>query len=292
MKIIHISDIHVLHLEKINIFKFLNKRLIGSFNLFFNRKKEFKTNYVEKLVTDVLSENPDHIVLTGDLTNLGLESEFKKAKEIISKLGDSSKLSIIPGNHDSYAKETVKKKFFVNYFGDWLKSSIEVKNIFPFVKILEDNIAIIGISTSVKTGPLFSAGKVSKEQLNQLDIILNNENVKNCFKIVLIHHNLHKRNIFKQFMSTVRNRKVLIDILTKHKVDMVLHGHRHKNTHYTINQNNWDLKVYECGASAKLSVKNSGNYNIYEIENKQIKSITTKTLNYNTKKFENLKEEV
>ena len=51
---------------------------------------------------DMKRIDPDHICVTGDLANLGLEEEFKQGALMLNSLGPESKVSVIPGNHDAY----------------------------------------------------------------------------------------------------------------------------------------------------------------------------------------------
>ena len=125
-KIIHISDLHIFE-TKGSFFDFLNKRAFGLLNIYLNRRGEYFTENVEKLFDDIKKQDYDHLVITGDFTNLALPSGFKKARELLERLGDNSKISIIPGNHDSYVKEALKKRYFQKYFDKWLINDVEIK---------------------------------------------------------------------------------------------------------------------------------------------------------------------
>ncbi|MBN2694573.1 metallophosphoesterase [bacterium] len=274
MKIAHISDLHISSDAKYSLLRFINKRAIGAVNLFFNRKKEYPPKMVEKLVEHLMQQNVEHTVITGDLTNLAFPEEFQRAKEILSPLENS--VTIIPGNHDNYTRESFKKSRFSSYFPETV----------PNVKKIGDEVAVIALSTSVPTGYFFSAGKISKAQLKFLEETLTKDDIKDRFKIVLIHHHIEKVAKHKQYISSIRNRAKLLSVLEKYKIDVVLHGHRHENNHYQLHLNSHTVDVYECGASGRVSKKHPGNYNIYTIENKKITNISKFFINPDSLEFE------
>lgn len=90
-----------------------------------------------------------HMLLTGDITNIALESEFAHARELLQELyidpalahtrslfdytgstpssaaaihGTASVLTTIPGNHDTYVPSALANNWFGKYFGDTLYS--------------------------------------------------------------------------------------------------------------------------------------------------------------------------
>lgn len=285
MRIGHISDLHILSVKNTKFYHFFNKRMIGGTNLFLNRRNEYKLEFVEKLIKDINKQNLDYLAITGDITNLALDSEFKKAVELLNKLKISKdKIIVIPGNHDNYLKASYKKNLFENYMAPWLKNDIELTNSnkWPIFRVLDD-ILITGFSSSIPTCPFCAAGKISTEQLEKFNEISNKYNDK--FKIVLLHHHLPKLTKRKKYMDGLRNREEILEVFSKNKVDMVLHGHKHKNSHYKVNFNNYDIKVYEAGASARLSLKHTGNYSIYDVENKNLISTERRFLDYNLQEF-------
>ncbi|HEX7601758.1 MAG TPA: metallophosphoesterase, partial [Polyangiaceae bacterium] len=73
MHIAHFSDLHVLSLEGVGAMRFMNKRLSGLANLRFKRQHAHRTSYVRAVAKEIARVRADHVVVTGDLTNLALE---------------------------------------------------------------------------------------------------------------------------------------------------------------------------------------------------------------------------
>jgi len=55
---------------------------------------------LRQIVRDAEKLRADHVICTGDLTQLGMEEEFALAREALAPLGE--RLVCIPGNHDRY----------------------------------------------------------------------------------------------------------------------------------------------------------------------------------------------
>ena len=106
MRLAHISDLHVLDLTGARARDFLNKRITGSATLFARRSTAHQTSVVQAAIRDINEQAPDHVVVTGDLTNLSLRSEFEAATGLLRELGGRDRLSVVPGNHDVYTRES------------------------------------------------------------------------------------------------------------------------------------------------------------------------------------------
>ena len=71
----------------------------------------------------------DHVAVTGDLTNLALETEFEAVRELLEdELGlHPSEVSVVPGNHDLYTRGAMRGRRFVRYFGAYVESELQVE---------------------------------------------------------------------------------------------------------------------------------------------------------------------
>ena len=81
MILAHLSDPHVLDLRGVPLHRLLlNKRLTGWVNLKVKRGHKHRPAVVEAMMADLQALAPDHVAITGDLTNLALEPEFEAAR--------------------------------------------------------------------------------------------------------------------------------------------------------------------------------------------------------------------
>ncbi|KAA0003086.1 MAG: metallophosphoesterase [Thermoplasmata archaeon] len=177
MKIVHISDIH------------------------YSKSWMFLHETFRKCIEMVNEEDPDVVIITGDVTDYGLTSEFQGVREELKDI--SSPYLVVPGNHDS-RHEGYKK--FETFFGKRFQSS-EVGNY-----------TFVGIDSSE---PDIDEGHIGREQLTWL------QNQISPHSIVFLHHHL------VPIPNTGRERNVLVDagevlkILDMHEVPLVLSGHKH-----------------------------------------------------------------
>src|SRR5512139_333280 len=100
-RLAHISDTHVMSPDGVHWRElFFNKRIAGWANTRLRRGRVHRRCYLEA-VLDAASRS-DHLVVTGDVTNLALEGEYREARRLFDLHAGPGDISVIPGNHDLY----------------------------------------------------------------------------------------------------------------------------------------------------------------------------------------------
>ncbi|HEY2517480.1 MAG TPA: metallophosphoesterase [Polyangiaceae bacterium] len=234
MKIAHFSDLHVLSLEGVGPHRFLNKRLTGLTNLRLKRGHAHRPSLVRAVAREIKGSGADHVVITGDLTNLALETEFAAVRALLDEeLGLSpDAVSIIPGNHDLYTRGSLQTKRFAKYFGEYMRSDLPVgveveAGLFPFVR-LRGPVAIIGLSSAVPRLPFFSHGKIGPAQLEAFGRALAHPEVKKRTPVVLMHHPAkNPLSKIETMMRGLEDAALLWTTLKDLPRGLVLHGHLH-----------------------------------------------------------------
>ena len=102
IRIGHLSDIHLDGVPTPTVRQLMSKRLIGYLNWRHNRSRSMTRDRLNRLVDDLNRQAPDHIAVTGDLTNVALPGEFENARDWLRALGSGDRVTAIPGNHDAY----------------------------------------------------------------------------------------------------------------------------------------------------------------------------------------------
>lgn len=140
MRIIHLSDIHVWRYPT-NPLHFFSKRSVGVFELLTGRARKFRLERIEQVVAHVLSLEPDHVLITGDLTTTALSSEFRQARRALEALlKDPSRVTVLPGNHDRYTSRAVRLRTFERTFGDFAP-----EGPYPWLRHLDADTAVLGL---------------------------------------------------------------------------------------------------------------------------------------------------
>ncbi len=236
MKIAHFSDLHLLSLEGVAPHRFLNKRFTGWVNLRLKRGSIHRAAYVRAIAHEIARLDVDHVVITGDLTNLALESEFELAREVFEHdLGlEPSRVTVVPGNHDLYTRGAATSRRFERYLGPYLVSDLPELAVdaggarFPVVK-LRGTVAIVALSSAVPRPPLVAAGQLGIEQLAALARVLAHPDVVRRTVLVAVHHPaVHDWSRVKTYVEGLRDAPALLEQLRPLARGMLLHGNQHR----------------------------------------------------------------
>src|SRR5206468_2825869 len=83
-----------------------------------NRSRHYHVAAFEQMVEDLNAQGIEHVLCTGDVTNLALEQEFRFARERFDKLaGGPDQVTVIPGNHDAYVAAGIA--YFATVFDEY-----------------------------------------------------------------------------------------------------------------------------------------------------------------------------
>jgi 3',5'-cyclic AMP phosphodiesterase CpdA len=192
LRIAHLSDLHVLSPLGLEWREMLfNKRLTGYANFVWRRGRVHRREYLQAVLA--AAAEADHVVVTGDITNLALEGEFKEARRLLDEIAPTAEVTVIPGNHDIYLARVQRDRIFPRHFGPFLQSdlpdlAVEVPaGRYPCVK-LRGPAAIIALSSAVPRPPFIAAGYLGSAQLEAFIKILLHPEVKSRTPVILIHH--------------------------------------------------------------------------------------------------------
>ncbi|MCU0692083.1 MAG: metallophosphoesterase [Polyangiaceae bacterium] len=251
MKIIHVSDPHLLALRAVPLRQLLwGKRLLGYANILLRRGHQHDFDVAQAVLREVGRCKPDHVVVTGDVSNFGLEAELAAAAQWLrNELGlDHDHVSFVPGNHDAYTRSTHASRSFSRHFGLSPRgpaSAVAGANeAFPYCRKLGP-VALIGLDSAVPQPPLVAAGHVSETQLQALRRLLDEPGVRDRLPIILVHHPvLYDRPAAKRWLRGLRNAQDLLAAVSGHPRVVFLHGHLHK----------WVALQLRVGVSDVLSI--------------------------------------
>jgi 3',5'-cyclic AMP phosphodiesterase CpdA len=236
MKIAHFSDLHLLALEGVPVRRFLNKRMTGWANLRLKRGHVHRSAYVRSIAREIARLDIEHVVVTGDLTNLALETEFELAREVLDRdLGmDPSRVTLVPGNHDLYTGGSLTSRRFERYFAPYLRSDLPDLAVdaggarFPVVKLRGD-VAIVALTSAVPRAPMVAAGELGLAQIAALGRILAHPDVSSRTVVLALHHPaVHGWTLLKAYVEGLRDAPGLLAELQGLTHGLLLHGHLHR----------------------------------------------------------------
>ncbi|HNW59728.1 MAG TPA: metallophosphoesterase [bacterium] len=249
---------------------------------------------------------PDHLVISGDLSQHGREAEWSALRTLLQQYGwyDPARLTVIPGNHDLFSFFFEDFHSGSDLYAQWRRLPRTARGIyrygweeyhqdlerfhqafagfsrdhltlqetgaapFPFIKLMQENVALIAIESNRLLPQLRSNTACSKGwiDLESTARILGHPALQNRTRILLLHHHLMPERLVAQHkgrrfatMTRIVNRAELVELLGSFRIDLVLHGHYHEH------------EVYQIGAA--IPVVNSGGFgrwHLIEIKNASI----------------------
>jgi 3',5'-cyclic AMP phosphodiesterase CpdA len=225
VRLAHCSDLHLLSHDGARWIELANKRWIGAMNLLANRSRHHHVAAFEQMVDDLNALRVEHVLCTGDLTNLAMRREFEFARARFDKLaGGPAQVTVIPGNHDAYVAEGIEH--FAALFADYASSDPGWPSGWPIVRV-RGELALIGVTTSRAT-PWFTAyGNVGDDQLARLRAILVDERLRGKVRVVAIHHPPAGQRAASRIRG-LHDHAAFAEVIAACGAELVLHGHEHK----------------------------------------------------------------
>jgi 3',5'-cyclic AMP phosphodiesterase CpdA len=226
-----LSDPHLTSLEAVHWQQLLNKRALGYLSWRRKRRFEHRGEVLDALLADLDQTAPEHIVITGDLTHLGLPDEFRQARLWLDRLGVSERITVVPGNHDAYAPASWASTF--SLWEPYMRSDTPfpeqgagaAEAVFPSLRI-RDGVALIGLSSARATAPFLATGSLGSRQIERLTDILRQTGGEGLFRVVLLHHPPRVED--EKWRKRLTDGRALCRALEDAGAELVLHGHGHR----------------------------------------------------------------
>ncbi len=296
MLLAHLSDPHVLDLRGVPTHRMLfNKRVTGWVNLKLHRGHKHRPAVFRALLDDVRAQSPDHVAITGDVTNLSLEPEFEAFRAMLDGLAMSpSDVSVVPGNHDVYTEGARRAGRFASYLGAYGTSDLDVGTDhaggrFPFVR-LRGAVALVGLCSAVPRAPLVASGHLGDAQRAALRGVLAHPEVASRVPVVLAHHPVRDpHGALASYLRGLDDRDAFAEDLAQGRDVLALHGHWHRRGHERIASAG--AVIHRLGATSASLVHDDADrmagYNLYEIDaDRGLVSARARVWNPSTERFD------
>lgn len=282
MRLAHCSDLHLLSHDGARWLDLANKRWIGAMNLLSNRSRHYHVAAFEDMVDDMNAQGIEHVLCTGDVTNLALRQEFEFARARFDKLAlGATDVTVIPGNHDAYVAEGVP--LFSEMFGPYAEpdpgwaweedhrhSADDVLH-WPIVRV-RGELALVGLSTSRAT-PWFTAyGSLGQGQLDRLAHVLADPRLQGKVRVVAIHHppaGVRARSRIRG----LRDHLGFARVIAEHGADLIVHGHEHRCMVETLagpEGSSVSVRGISSGTYFHTKLDRIARYRIYDIDRGRI----------------------
>lgn len=219
VRLAHLSDPHLpMPVGAYGWRDLLSKRTLS--RIAWRRKhQEHDPAVLAALVADIQAQAPDHIAITGDLTNFASPIEVEQATAWLASVGAPRDVTVSPGNHDALVGVGDPARFAA--WAPWLGDDGETT--FPHAR-RRGGVVLINLCSAVPTALHSAGGRLGRGQLDRLDALLAEH--AGAFRVLMLHH--------PPVAGAVTWRKKLADqedlraLLAHRGAELVLHGHAHR----------------------------------------------------------------
>jgi 3',5'-cyclic AMP phosphodiesterase CpdA len=236
--LVHISDLHFHRLPR-RAGDWLSKRALGAVNLLLNRARHYPLERAQRLVRRLDDMAWDHLVITGDLTQLALPEEFEQAHEILQPLlaRGPGRVTVLPGNHDRYVRLDPEHDGFRRWFAPFAGANGLVRHA------LREGWWLAGWDSARPSGPFDASGLVPEALLDATGRWL--AELPAGARVVLAnHYPLYLPPPLRyRRLHDLRNLDAVRRWVSRTPIELYLHGHTHWN---------WVLRVENGGRPLTL----------------------------------------
>ena len=256
--IAQLSDLHLGPLPPFGLRDANLKRALGAVNWLRKRRHIHRTDVFERMLAAIKAAVPDHIMVTGDLVNVGLPVEHASAALTLATIGAPETVSVVPGNHDIYCRLWRDKgverwrAYMTGGAEDDVRRSAEqdeespprprhgtIASIasaaddgtFPFVRRIGD-VVLVGVNSAVPTPPGIAQGEVGPAQRERIKRLLTMIGKAGLFRLVMIHHPPLPGQA--PWQRALRDADALKACLAEAGAELVVHGHNHRDSFETL----------------------------------------------------------
>jgi 3',5'-cyclic-AMP phosphodiesterase len=205
--------------------------------------------HIPSLATRVMDEvnalEPDVVIVTGDLTDMGYRAEFVQAHGLLQTIACDSRVVLI-GNHDA---RNVGDVHFEEFFGR-RRPELEL----PGMRIL-------GLDS---TEPDLDYGRIGRETYRWIEERFAIDEAE--FKVVAMHHHLVPVPGTGRERNIVHDAGDLLRVLAQCGVDLVLCGHKHVPNVWRLE----DMLIVNTGTCCTHRLRGHVRpaYNIIQVEDR------------------------
>jgi 3',5'-cyclic AMP phosphodiesterase CpdA len=167
----------------------------------------------------------DHIVISGDLTEVGEQSEFEQFAEVLhdAKLPEDS-ITLVPGNHDVYSTGDAWPKAMKGPLACFAAASAALAG-----KIVErSGVAFLPVDTTRFQTMAWSGGLFTKEMAAALERRIEDPAFRDKAIVVVVHHPPFHPVKMMKWIDGLRGGTIVLDLLARHPRLQLLHGHLHR----------------------------------------------------------------
>ena len=225
-RVAHLSDVHTLdpeHRRSSARYRFATKAV----SLGRRVDSRERSRKLARGLEAAKASGADHIVITGDLTELGDAKEFEHFAHILhdARLPDGA-VTLVPGNHDAYTSAAAWRRALEGPLAPYAKASATD----PGKIVDRGDVAFLPIDTSCFQSIARSGGMFTPAAARAVQARIDDPAFQNKAIVLVMHHPPFERhtNPLSEWIDGLRGCKHVLEMLTRHPRVQILHGHLHR----------------------------------------------------------------
>lgn len=169
----------------------------------------------------------DHVVITGDLTEMGDATEFEYFADLLEDAGiPEDGLTLVPGNHDAYTSGAAWRRALEGPLKRWANASATE----PGNTVVRGDVAFLPIDTTCFQSLARSGGMFTPDAARAVQARIDDPALRDKAIVLVMHHPpfIHHKNPVAQWIDGLRGCTHVLDMLARHPRVQILHGHMHR----------------------------------------------------------------
>jgi len=225
-RIAHLSDVHILdseHRRSSARYRIATKAV----SLGRPVDPRIRAKKLARGLAAAKASGADHVVITGDLTEVGDASEFECFANILfdARLPDDA-VTLVPGNHDAYTSGAAWRRALEGPLKAWAATSATE----PGKVVDRGAVAFLPVDTSCFQSIARSGGLFTPDAARAVKATLDDPAFAGKAIVLVQHHPpfQHHKNPLAQWVDGLRGCTHVLDMLAAHPRLQILHGHLHR----------------------------------------------------------------
>jgi 3',5'-cyclic AMP phosphodiesterase CpdA len=186
----------------------------------------------------------DHVVISGDLTEVGEPREFERLAEVLheARMPDGS-ITLVPGNHDGYTKPNGWAEALAGPLAPFAAASAPANDSHPgpagrgsagesreLVRVVErGDVVFLPIDSTQFQSIAWAGGVVTPGTAEALGRRLDDAALRNRALVLVMHHPLFPPAApWLRWFDGLRGCAEVLELLAQHPRLQLLHGHLHR----------------------------------------------------------------
>lgn len=173
------------------------------------------------------SSGADHVVISGDLTEMGAPEEFEHFASVLDEAGmKGDEVTLVPGNHDAYTSPNAWREALAGPLARWASASATE----PGKVVERGDVVLLPIDSTFFQNIVRSGGTFSSDAARAVEKRAEDPALKQKALVMVMHHSPIEQhhNPLTHWVIGLRGRNHVLDVLAKYTNIQLLHGHLHR----------------------------------------------------------------